>query len=240
MAHRDLQAGLGGQGGQLGFPRPGTVTVGATRIRCDQQPVGLWIVGAAAGLPPAADRGDCERGGVVVAPDVDPAGVRGHVVDAVRDRLAGLPVEEVVRVDLDRFTLRAPLPAVVLVRADQFLLFGGLPGSPWVACARDHGPVVRVSRAWPAPTDAIPLRRKPAGPPLRRQGRFASLARRPLRAALDPGASAVPSTGLWAGRWPAPALCAARESQLLGRFAPDLPALRMTGRPGLSTHGEPG
>jgi hypothetical protein len=124
MAHRDLQAGLGGQGGQLGFPRPGTVTVGATRIRCDQQPVGLWIVGAAAGLPPAADRGDCERGGVVVAPDVDPAGVRGHVVDAVRDRLAGLPVEEVVRVDPDRFTLRAPLPAVVLVRADQFLLFG--------------------------------------------------------------------------------------------------------------------
>jgi hypothetical protein len=47
------------------------------------------MVGGAAGGPPAPDRGDGERGGVVIDPDVDPAGVDGQVIDAVGDRLEG-------------------------------------------------------------------------------------------------------------------------------------------------------
>jgi len=50
---------------------------------------------------------------------VRPAGVRAGVVDPIRDRLAGLAVEEVVRVDPDGLAFGRPLPAGVLVLADQ-------------------------------------------------------------------------------------------------------------------------
>lgn len=74
-------------------------------------------------LPPAADGGDNERGGVVISADTDPAGVRGDVVDPIRDRLVrSLPVQEVVCLDQDRLTGRPPLVARVLVVADEFLL----------------------------------------------------------------------------------------------------------------------
>ena len=57
---------------------------------------GVGVALAAEVLPPAADRGDGELGGVVVDPDADPALVVGEVVDPVGDRLAELLVEEVV------------------------------------------------------------------------------------------------------------------------------------------------
>ena len=61
----------------------------------------------------------------MVGADRHPAGVRGHVVDAVRDRLAEFLVGEVV--DVDRAPVmpgRLVLPAAVLEVADQFLLLG--------------------------------------------------------------------------------------------------------------------
>jgi hypothetical protein len=84
-------------------------------------------------LPPATDRGDGERGSVVIGADVDPAGVRGDVADPVRDRLArSLPVKEVMGLDLGRQPLRLPLSAPVLVLADKFLLLVStlIAGSP--------------------------------------------------------------------------------------------------------------
>src|SRR5215207_1062492 len=94
VADGDAQARLGGQGRQFGLPCPVAVAVGAASIRGDQQPGGLRVVVVASRLPPAADGGDRERGGVVVGADVDPAGVAGEVVDAIGNGLLGLRVGE--------------------------------------------------------------------------------------------------------------------------------------------------
>jgi len=112
VADGDVQTGLGRQHRQLGLPEPVAVAVGAARVRGDQQPARAGIVGCSAGLPPASDRGDGERGGVVVDTDVHPARVGGEVVDAVGDgqRHVRSGGEEAVVFDLDRVTLRAPLP----------------------------------------------------------------------------------------------------------------------------------
>src|SRR5207344_1556951 len=111
VADRDLKPRLGRQGGQFAFPDAVAVAVGATRVGGDQQPGGLGVVKAAACLPPAADGGDREHGGVVVDADVDPAGVARQVVDPIRDGLLDVWAgeEEVVVFHLDRLTLGAPL-----------------------------------------------------------------------------------------------------------------------------------
>src|SRR3954466_11158111 len=124
MGEGDVQAGVGGQGGQLGLPQPGAVAVGAATIGGDQQPGRLRVAGGAGGGPPAADRLDGERGGVVVGAHADPAGVGGQVVDAVRVGLAQGGVDEVVDLDLLGLPGRAPLGPAVAVRADQLLLLG--------------------------------------------------------------------------------------------------------------------
>jgi hypothetical protein len=54
-----------------------------------------WIGGCRRG--PAAQRLHRERGGVMIGPDIHPAGVRRHIVDPVGDRLAQVQVGEVVR-----------------------------------------------------------------------------------------------------------------------------------------------
>ena len=51
VAHRDLQAGLGGQRGQLVFPQPAPVAVGAAGVAGDQQPPRARVAQAA--LAPA-------------------------------------------------------------------------------------------------------------------------------------------------------------------------------------------
>lgn len=79
----------------------------------------------ATGLPPATDRGNGESCRVVIGADTDPAGVRGDIVNPVRDRLArSLPVKEVMGPDLGRQSFRMPLTASVLLLADQLLLLG--------------------------------------------------------------------------------------------------------------------
>ena len=70
VADGDLQAGPGGQRGQLGLPQPGAVPVGAAAVGADQQPGGVRVGGLAGLLPPGADRLHRERGGVVVGADV--------------------------------------------------------------------------------------------------------------------------------------------------------------------------
>jgi len=61
----------------------------------------------------------------VVDADVDPAGIGGEVVDAVRDGLRTLRTgEEAVVLHPDRLAFRAPLPAGVGQLPEQFLFLG--------------------------------------------------------------------------------------------------------------------
>ena len=138
MAHRDLQSGLGGQDSKPGLPRTGAVAVGTARVRGDQQPPGPGIAVPAGPVPPAADGLHGERRSVVIGADVHPSGVRRQVIDPVRDRLAQVPVGEVMGVHPDRPARGPPLPAAVLELADQFLLLGvhadhGIPGRQMLA-----------------------------------------------------------------------------------------------------------
>src|SRR5674476_863742 len=96
----DRQCGVGGEGGEFDLPGPDPGSVGATTVGADQQPAGARVAGASDGFPPGAQGRNRERGGVVVGPDADPAGVGGHVIDAVGDGLAELLIREVMDVDL--------------------------------------------------------------------------------------------------------------------------------------------
>jgi len=60
----------------------------------------------------------------VVGSDADPASVGRHVVDAVRDRLPELRVNEVVDADLLGLPLRLVLAALVREVADELHLLG--------------------------------------------------------------------------------------------------------------------
>lgn len=112
VADRVVQARPCGHGSDFGLTGPGAVAVGPACVRGDQQPAGGRTVVPAPRPPPAANRGDCEHGGVVIDAGTDPAGVRSDAMDPVRDRLArSLPVQEVVRPDQYRLTGRSPLTA---------------------------------------------------------------------------------------------------------------------------------
>lgn len=67
MTDGDGEAGGGGETGQLDFPEPVAGPVGAAPVGAYQQPVGVGVGGPAHGLPPAAQSGNGEGGGVVVA-----------------------------------------------------------------------------------------------------------------------------------------------------------------------------
>ncbi len=58
----------------------------------------------------------------MVDADIDPALVPRHIVDAIRDGLAQLWIDEVVGANLLWLTLRAPFSAAILEIADQLLL----------------------------------------------------------------------------------------------------------------------
>jgi hypothetical protein len=97
VTHRDLQPGLDCQFRKLDLPCAAAVAVGPTRIGRDQEALRVRIGVPADGFSPTADRGNCERSGVVVTAHTDPAGVRGQVVDTVWDDLAYAAVlQEVV------------------------------------------------------------------------------------------------------------------------------------------------
>ena len=70
--------------------------MGAARVRSDQQPPGQRVRTLADRFPPAADRLDGERGGVVAGADRHPAGVARQVIDPIGNGLALLLAGEVV------------------------------------------------------------------------------------------------------------------------------------------------
>ena len=124
MTDRDRKSRLVGERLQLDLPEPCAIAVRAAAVGGDRQGRGVGEALAAEVLPPASDRVDRERGGVVVDPDLDPTLVVGEVVDPVGDRLAEFLVLEVVDADQLGLALRAPLPTAVLEIADQLLLLG--------------------------------------------------------------------------------------------------------------------
>lgn len=64
--------------------------------------------------PPPAARVDRERGGVMVHPKADPAGVGGQIVDTIGHCPAQFPDQEVMHPDRLGVTLRPPFRAVAL------------------------------------------------------------------------------------------------------------------------------
>ena len=109
---------------QFHLPQAQPRSIAAAAIGRDGEMLGIGIAGRAHQLPPAADRIDCEAGGVVVDADADPAGVLADVVDPVRHGAALAADEEVVDPHFLRLALRTPFAAGVLEVADQFLLLG--------------------------------------------------------------------------------------------------------------------
>jgi len=69
MADGDLDAGVFGELGQLHLPEAGPVSVGATGIRGDEQPVRVGVGVHADEVPPAPDRLDREGSGIAAFPD---------------------------------------------------------------------------------------------------------------------------------------------------------------------------
>jgi hypothetical protein len=72
VADGDRQAGFGRQRGEFDLPQPYPVAVGPA-VGADQQPAGARVERAAHRLPPAAQGGDGEGGGVVVTANRHPA-----------------------------------------------------------------------------------------------------------------------------------------------------------------------
>src|ERR1035437_5598809 len=90
---------------------------------------------AALGAPPTANRGYRERSGVMVRAHINEAGVTPEVVDSVGIGAGHVGTRKIVSVDLVRRSLFAPLAALVLVIADQFL-FLRVHGNDRLACTQ--------------------------------------------------------------------------------------------------------
>src|SRR3974390_1493569 len=73
-------------------------------------------------LPPAADAGGREVGGVMINADADPPLVIGHIIDAIRDRLAQFLVLKVVDAHVLQLAFGTPFATAVLEISHQFLL----------------------------------------------------------------------------------------------------------------------
>src|SRR5437660_729583 len=105
---------------------------------------------------------DREHGRVVIDPDIDPPGGASDVVDPIRDGLlhARSAEEEVVILDLDRFTGRSPLPPGHRATAPIPLPTPRSHGGRWSRSFRRLGPrcALHHGRAagprWQRPTAA--------------------------------------------------------------------------------------
>jgi hypothetical protein len=86
-------------------------------------------------VPPAANRLDRERRGVVVHANAHPPFVPREIVDAIGNHLAQPRIREVVPADLDRLAPRSPRPPCLGEGAHQLLLLG---------IHRDHGLVASL------------------------------------------------------------------------------------------------
>jgi hypothetical protein len=84
----------------------------------------MWITAMSHALPPVTNGGDGKCRSVMVQPPIHPAGVVGHIVDAIGDGLALAVINEVVHQDSPGMSLPLPLFSPLPEGTYQFLLLG--------------------------------------------------------------------------------------------------------------------
>ena len=122
MAHGEGQARLVRERLELPFPETQPHPVAAPAVRRDENLARAEIQASPFRPPPAANRGDGKRAGVMVRPHIDEPGVAPHVVEAVRIGAGNSGVRKVVAVHGDGLFRGPPLLAAIVVGAHQFLL----------------------------------------------------------------------------------------------------------------------
>ena len=93
-------------------------------IRRDNQLLGLWVAQGTHTEPPTPDGLHGKRRCVVIRANAHPSFVSTDVINPIRIGSAEFLVDEVVNFDFYRFAAGQPRLARVLIRANEFLLFG--------------------------------------------------------------------------------------------------------------------
>src|ERR1022692_4615240 len=124
VAHRDMQPGPVGHPLKFPLPQPAPAPVGTTAVGRDQELRRIRVDLTPHLPPPSPQRLDSELGRVMIDSNTDPTRIGRLVVDAVRDSLAQIRVDEVVDLHLLGATLGSPLPATVAELAYKLFLLG--------------------------------------------------------------------------------------------------------------------
>src|SRR5580704_300537 len=114
---------LVGQPLQFDLPYTHTISVAAAAVRADHQSFGFRMAFLSHRAPPSPDRIDRKAGGIMIGADADPSDIVGDVVNAVRNSAAQLGIDKIMNLDQLGRAFWAPLAAIVLEIAHQFLLF---------------------------------------------------------------------------------------------------------------------
>src|SRR5882724_8588996 len=124
MADRDIQPDRVGQPLPLAFPQPYAVAVTPATIGADEQRAHAWIQRLAQMHPPAPNAFDGETGGVVITAHIHPSHMLAQIIHPRGNGFALLLIGKIMHVDGLWVARFAPgLPSIV-IRPDQFLLFG--------------------------------------------------------------------------------------------------------------------
>ena len=110
--------GIVGELLQFPFPQAVAAAVRAAAISCDQQTMRFGL--AAHFAPPSTQRLDCECRCVVVDANAHPSRVIRQ--DAVRNRFPEILVWKIMNVDSFGLSLALPLPTIIAIFSNKFLL----------------------------------------------------------------------------------------------------------------------
>lgn len=97
------------------------MTVATTAIGGDHQPSCMRVSRLTHFTPPAPNALHGKLGGVMIDAHIDPAGVGGQIIDAIRGDLAQFGIDEVMNADFLRRPFGLPFLARILEVANQFL-----------------------------------------------------------------------------------------------------------------------
>lgn len=107
MSDRDGKTALVGEPLQLELPQSDAGAIAAATVGGDGEALGIGVARVAEPLPPATDAFDRERASIGIDPDIDPALIGRHVVDAIRCHLTQVLDLEI----MDPYRFRIALPA---------------------------------------------------------------------------------------------------------------------------------
>src|ERR1700730_6579667 len=97
--------------------------IAAAAVCADHQSFGFGMAFLSHRTPPSANRIDRKAGGVMIGAHADPSDIVGDVIDAVWNSVTQFGIDKIMNFDQFGPAFRAPLAAVVLEIAHQFLLF---------------------------------------------------------------------------------------------------------------------